>query len=89
LIYRQSRNHPKQFQVPKFPAAAREVLPAGLRLTLHPAQANAGELAVAAVDEGGTAQLFRGLVRPGFLPGQPALMLAHPEGPLSAISPCR
>jgi len=62
-----------------------EVLPAGLRLTLHPALANAGELAVAAVDEGGTAQLFRGLVRPGFLPGQPALMLAHPEGPLPAL----
>jgi hypothetical protein len=64
-----------------------EVLPAGLRLTLHPALANAGELAVAAVDEGGTAQLFRGLVRPGFLPGQPALMLAHPEGPLPGLPP--
>ena len=64
-----------------------EVLPAGVHLTLHPALANAGELAVAVVDEGGTAQLFSGLVRPGFLPNQPAQMRAHPQGPLPALPP--
>ncbi len=64
-----------------------EVLGTDLRLSLHPALANAGELAVAAVDDSSAVHLLRGLVRPGFLPRQPALMLARGQGPLPSPLP--
>ena len=50
-----------------------------VRLWLHPALANAGQLAVVVVGEGGAA-LYRGLVRPPFLAGNPAILQADPIG---------
>ena len=55
-----------------------------VRLWLHPALANAGQLAVVVVGEGGAA-LYRGLVRPPFLAGNPAILQADPLGSLGQL----
>ena len=62
-----------------------ELIDGDVRLWLHPALANAGRLAVVVVDAGGQAELFRGLVRPPFLSGNPAILQADPVGPLSPL----
>ena len=62
-----------------------EVVDDDVRLTLDPALANAGAVAVVVVDEGGRAELYRGLVRPAFLPGRPAILQASPAGALGAL----
>lgn len=61
-----------------------ETVDGDVRLWLHPALANAGMLAVVVVEAGGHAQLYRGLVRPPFLAGNPAILQADP---VSALGP--
>jgi hypothetical protein len=62
-----------------------EIVEDDVRLWLHPTLANAGRLAVVVVDAGGDAALFRGLVRPPFLPGNPAILQAASAGPLGQL----
>lgn len=62
-----------------------ELIDGDVRLWLHPALANAGRLAIVVVDAGGQADLFRGLVRPPFLSGNPAILQADPVGPLGQL----
>ena len=62
-----------------------EVIDDDVRLWLHPALANAGRLAAVVVGAGGDAQLYRGLVRPPFLSGNPAILQADPVGPLGQL----
>jgi hypothetical protein len=64
-----------------------EVVGDDVRLWLHPALANAGLLAVVVVDANGDGALYRGLVRPPFLPGNPAILQAAPVGPLGQLPP--
>ena len=61
-----------------------DVVDDDIRLWLHPALANAGRLAVVVVDAGGAA-LYRGLVRPPFLPGNPAILQASPAGAIGQL----
>lgn len=58
-----------------------------LRLQLDPALANAGELAVAVVVETGPLDLYRGIVRPPWLRGQPAILAASRVGPVGHFPP--
>jgi hypothetical protein len=51
-----------------------------LRLHLHPALADAGELAVVLNGADGTLDLYRGIVRPPWLRGHPAILLAVGAG---------
>ncbi len=62
-----------------------ETIDGDVRLWLHPALANAGMLAVVVIGAGGQADLFRGLVRPPFLSGNPAILQADPVGPLGQL----
>jgi hypothetical protein len=62
-----------------------EIVEDDVRLWLHPALANAGRLAVIVVAAGGDAALYGGLVRPPFLPGNPAILQASPSGPLGPL----
>ena len=62
-----------------------DVVRGGLRLTLDPALANAGALAVVAVGQGGDLRLLGGVVRPGFLPQSPAQLLARRTGAMPAL----
>ncbi len=62
-----------------------DLIDGGIRLTLHHTLGNAGILSVIAVDDTGTAQLRRGRVRPGLLPGAPATLRAALVGPLPHV----
>ncbi len=64
-----------------------EVIDDDVRLWLHPALANAGQLAAVVVGEGGATRLYRGLVRPPFLPGRPAILQASSAGPVGQLPP--
>jgi hypothetical protein len=65
-----------------------DVVPLGRRLLLRlaPAFAQAGRLAVIALETRG-ATLYEGLARPGPAAGQPAMMAADPVGPLVSLPP--
>lgn len=62
-----------------------EVVGDDVRLWLHPALANAGMLAVVVVAADGRPALYRGLTRPPFLPGNPAILQADLVGPLGQL----
>jgi hypothetical protein len=64
-----------------------EILAGALRLRLHAALANAGELAVAVVAADGSVDLYRGTVRPPWLRGQPPILHAAAVGPLAGHLP--
>lgn len=64
-----------------------DVVGDALQLSLHPALAGAGMLAVAAVDDAGRPQLFRGRVRPGLTSTSPAILPAAHVGALPALPP--
>ena len=70
--------------LPPVDEAILDVEPVGddLRLSLHPAFASAGELFVVAVGADNARLLYRGLVRPGPVPGRPVFLNAELTGPL-------
>jgi len=64
-----------------------EVDRASLRLQLHSSLANAGEVAVVVTTADGALDLYRGIVRPPWLRGRPAVLVAALVGPLGHIPP--